>query len=130
MTPYYPQPNTYPQATYFSQSTSNLRIVDDFNTINANDVPMSGISAFAKSDLSEVVVKRWTPQGTIQTLRYGAILDDLAPQTTNVSPNDLESKYGGINDAITGLNDAIGQINLKLDKLMKKGSANESKSNS
>lgn len=125
-----------PQQINFPQVTNGIngRVVDNFDSISVNEVPMTGISVFPKTDLSEVVVKKWTPNGTIQTLRFGAFQGDLAPQTTNVSTNTETSPYDGARADIQGLNDMLSEINSKLDKLMpstsKKGATNEPKSNS
>jgi len=56
-----PQPNV---------PTSSLsgRVVNDFNEITINDVPMSGQYAyFPKADMSEIQVRRWKPDGTIES---------------------------------------------------------------
>lgn len=64
------------------------RIVEDFNVITANDVPMDGNGAiFIKSDGSEIQVRNWTAQGTIATSRFKPVLE---PQTENFTS---EQKY-------------------------------------
>lgn len=133
---FYPNQQFMPQQINYPQVTSGIngRVVDSFDNISVNEVPMTGISVFPKTDLSEVVVKKWTPNGTIQTLRFKAFLDDLAPQTTNVSTDEEKSLYDNARVAIQGLNDTLAEINSKIDKLMpstsKKGATNEPKSNS
>lgn len=49
----------------------NGRIVQAVENINANEVPMDGSMAFfPKQDLSEIYVKGWNANGTINTIVY------------------------------------------------------------
>lgn len=60
----------------------NGRIVDDFNIITANDVPMDATGAlFIKSDGTEIQRKVWTSNGTIATSRFKLVLTEQADLT-------------------------------------------------
>lgn len=49
----------------------NGRIVQAVENINANEVPMDGSMAFfPKQDMSEIYVKGWNADGTINTIVY------------------------------------------------------------
>ena len=49
----------------------NGRIVQAVENINANEVPMDGSMAFfPKQDMSEIYVKGWNANGTINTIVY------------------------------------------------------------
>ena len=57
--------------TPYQTSQINGRTVNDFNEITANDVPMNGgFAYFPKNDMSEIQLRRWTPQGTIETISF------------------------------------------------------------
>lgn len=74
------------------------RVVNDFNEITANDVPMNGVSAvFPKSDMSEIQLRTWAANGTIQTITYKPILEQNQADGTNVPQNDFIALNDGIN---------------------------------
>ena len=63
----------------------NGRIIDDFNILSANDVPMDGNGAiFIKKDGSEIQLRNWTANGTIQTTSYKPILDSNSENGTKL----------------------------------------------
>lgn len=81
------------QAPYSQQNSASVyqsvslsgRSVNDFSEISANDVPMNGSCAyFPKNDLSEIQIRRWTPQGTIEAQTY--IKADNVPK----QPTEME----------------------------------------
>lgn len=74
------------------------KVVNDFAEITANDVPMNGVSAvFPKADLSEVQLRTWAANGTIQTITYKPILEQNQPDGTNIPQNDFTALNQGIN---------------------------------
>lgn len=87
------------------------KMVNDFNQITPNDVPMDGSNAtFLKSDLSEIQVRAWNGNGQIQTISYKPVLDVLPTQANNlaqVNEKTLES----------ALNELTELFNERLDKL-------------
>lgn len=63
----------------------NGRIVDDFSTITANDVPMDAMGAlFIKSDGTEIQRRVWTSNGTIATSRFQPVLEEQANNLPHV----------------------------------------------
>ena len=87
------------------------RVVDSFDAITANDVPMTGESAtFIKRDGSEIQLRNWTAQGTISTVSYLPKLDAKSEKTTNSTPNGFES----LNDRFNELEKAFNE---RFDKL-------------
>ncbi len=111
---------TMPQAT--SQSmyvpTVNAKMVDNIDSISANDVPMQGISVFPKNDLSEVYVKSWQPNGTISTIRYVKSFDTDAKtiQGDNLPPTDNNVATKGKYD-MDAVMDKLVSLEEKVDKL-------------
>lgn len=74
------------------------KVVNDFAEITANDVPMNGVSAvFPKADLSEVQLRTWAANGTIQTITYKPILEQNQQDGTNIPQNDFTALNDGIN---------------------------------
>ena len=73
------------------------RVVNDFAEITANDVPMNGSAAFfPKADGSELQVRSWASNGTIQTIVYRPIQLESAEQGTNIPQNDFTALNDGI----------------------------------
>ena len=106
-----------PQQPMFQGITT--KVVDDFNMITANDVPMDGNGAFfVKKDGSEIQHRTWTGNGTITTRPFKPVLEEQAnnlPQdNSNVAvsvANELEevfSRYfNGINERFDKLEKSI-----------------------
>lgn len=114
--PQFTQPN-YLQGTQMSlsnqQSALNGRIVDDFNILSANDVPMDGNGAiFIKKDGSEIQLRNWTANGTIQTTSYKPILEPNSEKGTNIPQMDLNGLY----EDVRALR---GEISERFDRLEK-----------
>lgn len=79
------------------------RIVDNAESISVNDVPMTGVSVFPKSDMSEVYVKSWNPNGTIRSLTYKAV-EPVTEETEVKQTDDIMQR--------------LTEIESKLDKLV------------
>lgn len=74
------------------------RVVNDFAEITANDVPMNGSAAFfPKADGSELQVRSWAANGTIQTVVYRPIETNNTENGTNIPQNDFTALNDGIN---------------------------------
>ena len=116
----YPQfsQQNYMQPTQMSGANQqqvglNGRIVDDFNILSANDVPMDGNGAiFVKKDGSEIQLRNWTANGTIQTTSYKPILEPNSENGTNIPQMDLNGLY----DDVRALR---GEISERFDRLEK-----------
>lgn len=100
--------NPYLQQRYYQQPQTELqgisgRVVQTAESINANDVPMDGSKAFfPKQDLSEIYVKGWNADGTINTITYKPLKDDFSKQTGKTIPN-TEKEVLGLSDEVTDL---------------------------
>ena len=95
------------------------RIVNDFNTLTANDVPMSGGAFFVKSDGTEIEQREWASNGQIVTKRFKAILDDLSANPSILS-NDAEKGQNTPLEAFLGaLEEKVTMLNDKMDEILK-----------
>ncbi len=133
--PMYQQPNPYMERlTNLQQFQQQLqvpfpaqmqpqgvvaRLVDGFENITANDVPMNGGAIFAKHDGSELQVRQWNANGTITTTRYLPQIDGLESQTIKLPSNDFQSHFDAFNDVLNGIQEDIKVINEKIDKFSK-----------
>lgn len=91
------------------------KVVNDFSEITANDVPMNGISAvFPKADMSEVQLRTWTANGTIQTITYKPILEQNQTDSTNIPQMD----FNALNEDMRALREEISKRFDKLEKSM------------
>ena len=95
----------------------NGRIVDDFNAISANDVPMDAMGAlFIKSDGTEIQRRVWTSNGTIATSRFKPVLDEQA----NNLPQGEEKLKIDLSDASTDvIMKRFDDITERLEKMEK-----------
>lgn len=99
------------------QSTLGIagKYVNDFNEINANDVPMDGrVAVFPKSDMSEIIVKNWESNGTIRTTAFKPILS--AEGNKNTSEED-KGNYGAFDETLKGIQSDIKMLTEKIDRI-------------
>lgn len=93
------------------------RIVDDFNMITANDVPMDGNGAFfVKKDGSEIQHRTWTGNGTITTRPFKPVLEE---QSNNLSHGNNNSAVSVANELEEVFSRYFNGINERFDKLEK-----------
>jgi hypothetical protein len=116
----------------------NGRIVQAVENINANEVPMDGSMAFfPKQDLSEIYVKGWNANGTINTIVYKPYTAPKDSQTVNSMANTENTKFT-LSDESTELflnkfeelSEKIGQLEDRFDKSLgtqRKASRTQSK---
>lgn len=91
------------------------RVVNDFSEITANDVPMNGNAAFfPKSDGSELQVRSWSANGTIQTVVYRPIQQENKEQGANIKQND----FATLNEDVKALREEISERFDRLEKSM------------
>lgn len=112
----YAQPSQYqPQMQIPFNQTQGIigKIVNDFSEITANDVPMSGGTAFfPKADGSEMQARSWTPNGTIQTVVYRPVQEENKAEGTNISQND----FNALNEQMRAFREDITE---RLDRMEK-----------
>lgn len=103
------QPQIQPQAQQLQQpqqqQTQGLicKPVVDASNVSPNDVPMDGNAAvFPKNDFSEIYVKSWTPNGTIQTIVYKPV------QPENQSEANIpQMDFNTLNEDVRALREDI-----------------------
>lgn len=93
LNPYSQMQNVY-QPSYPSQPQSIYgKIVEDFNLITANDVPMNGEPAtFLKRDMSEIQLRAWNANGQIQTISFKPTIN------TAVEEKQKEDQYKSLTE--------------------------------
>lgn len=80
------------------------KIVNDFSELTANDVPMNGSAAFfPKADGSELQVRSWTANGTIQTIVYRPVQPENQSEGTNIPQMD----FNALNEDVRALREDI-----------------------
>ena len=116
----------------------NGRIVQAVENINANEVPMDGSMAFfPKQDMSEIYVKGWNADGTINTIVYKPYTAPKDNQAVNSMVNAENAKFT-LSDESTQLflnkfeelSEKIGQLEDRFDKSLgtqRKSSRTQSK---
>lgn len=131
-------PLTNQQAMPQQPAGINGRIVQAVENINANEVPMDGSMAFfPKQDLSEIYVKGWNANGTINTIVYKPYTAPKDNQTVNSIANAENAKFT-LSDESTELfmskfdelSEKIGQLEDRFDKSLgtqRKSSRTQSK---
>ena len=87
------------------------KVVNNFDEVTANDVPMNGsVAYFPKSDLSEIECRQWNANGTISRTVYKPILDDSNNNLNNVSSDDFSLKFDTINERLDAIQSEISSI--------------------
>lgn len=91
------------------------RVVNDFAEITANDVPMNGNAAFfPKADGSELQVRSWSANGTIQTVVYKPVFEQNNEQTANRPQMDFNT----LNEDVRALREEILERFDRIEKSM------------
>lgn len=109
------QPMQMPNANQPQHMGLNCRIIDDFNSIVANDVPMDGNGAvFMKRDGSEVQWRNWAANGTIITTSYLPVIDQNQTEGTNIPQND----FTALNEDVRALREDIKDMRSMIEKSM------------
>ena len=98
----------------------NGRIVDDFNSITANDVPMDNFGAiFVKADGTEVQRKVWDKNGRIITVPFKAVTSGFDSQPNNLSEATNSFDMKAFNEVVVGLNGKIDKLSERIDAMLK-----------
>ena len=134
---FYQQPQQYQQMQQIQQPTQQIqqpqfqsqqlpqligRPVNQVEEITANDVPMNAPYAlFPKSDLSEIYLKSWTANGTIQTIAFKPVQMN---QADNCLHNQSELKLGLSEDVTQVLMSQFEELKNKIDRLEQSMSGN------
>lgn len=113
----------YQQALYqpqipmqIQQQGLNGRIVEDFNVITANDVPMDNFGAvFIKADGSELQRRVWGKDGRIVSTSYKPVQDSFNAQIS-VSSTEREKSFV---EALNGVIAKVDALSDKVDEILK-----------
>jgi hypothetical protein len=97
----------------------NGRIVDDFNSLTANDVPMDNFGAvFIKRDGAKIEHRRWTPEGKILTTCYKPILDSNNESMVSIPDERKQSSSEASEDTRDQLMQSMNDLSNKVDTLI------------
>lgn len=112
------QQNFQPQAQQVQQQQTQGLIckpVVDASNVSPNDVPMDGNPAvFPKNDFTEIYVKSWTPNGTIQTIVYKPVQPENQSEATNIPQMD----FNALNEDVRALREDIKGVRDMIEKSM------------
>lgn len=114
--PQFSQQNQFMQQPVQNQPQGIVgKIVNDFSELTANDVPMNGSAAFfPKADGSELQVRSWTPNGTIQTIVYKPVQPENQSEATNIPQMD----FNALNEDVRALRKDIKGVREMIEKSM------------
>lgn len=113
------QQNFQPQVQQVTQQQQTQGLickpVVDASNVSPNDVPMDGNAAvFPKNDFSEIYVKSWTPNGTIQTIVYKPVQPENQSEDTNIPQMD----FNALNEDVRALREDIKGVRDMIEKSM------------
>lgn len=111
------QQNFQPQVQQTQQQSQGLicKPVADASNVSPNDVPMDGNAAvFPKNDFTEIYVKSWTPNGTIQTIVYKPVQTENQSEATNIPQMD----FNALNEDVRALREDIKGVRDMIEKSM------------
>ena len=114
------QQNFQPQVQQVQQSQQQpqgliCKTVGDASNVSPNDVPMDGNAAvFPKNDFTEIYVKSWTPNGTIQTIVYKPVQPENQSDDTNIPQMD----FNALNEDVKALREDIKGVRDMIEKSM------------
>jgi hypothetical protein len=111
----YPQYQTTQGTTFL-----NGRMVDTYETVKANDVPMDGMGAiFIKSDGSEIQHRVWGNDGLIKIKRYLPQNEDFDLKTGISSTEEEKTKIDHLDALREGIQNNFMELSDKLDRIEK-----------
>ena len=110
--PYYGQM----QQPVFQQTGLYGRVVDNFDSIMINDIPMNGnVAVFPKSDMSEICVKKWNANGEINTVRYKPCFEPQNPQMNILPSTNVETATTANLERKNEIMEQLKLLNEKID---------------
>lgn len=113
---YQPYSGIQPQVpNQFVQSGIAGKVVNDFNEIVANDVPMNGSYAFfVKNDMSEIQARAWSADGKIIPIVFKPY---FAQQPNNVTTEAKQGLFGADSDVTDTFMKRFDDIQARLDAI-------------
>ena len=109
------------QPTQMSGTSQGMvtRVVDNFDSITANDVPMNGGAIFIKNDGSELQWRAWHSDGTIKTSVYLPQKSILDERTIKTSTEEEKSKFEPFTQRLDLFQEKIDSLSDKIDEILK-----------
>lgn len=113
---YQPYGGIQPQVpNQFVQSGIAGKVVNDFNEIVANDVPMNGSYAFfVKNDMSEIQARAWSADGKIVPIVFKPY---FAQQPNNVTAETKQGLFGADSDVTDTFMKRFDDIQARLESI-------------
>ena len=109
----------FQQAIQPAQQGIVTRVVNDFSTLTANDVPMSGGAFFVKADGSEIEQREWSANGQIVAKRYKAILDTPNANPNILSTEDKQGEFDALKEFLGAFEERLNSLDNKMDEILK-----------
>lgn len=93
------------QAPSYQKPVISGRIVDRIEDVTPNDVPMDGTSSiFPLKDDSAIFVKRWSSDGTINTVKYIPVHESKETDYISKHGDQILAKLKELSDQVRKLN--------------------------
>lgn len=93
------------------------RIVDNFDIITANDVPMNGQAIFLKSDGTEIQVRTWGKMGNIEIAAYKPLQDALGSKADILSAGGEKPQESPLQSLTDDIKKRFDSLEAKIDEL-------------
>lgn len=93
------------------------RIVDSFDVIAANDVPMNGQAIFLKSDGTEIQVRTWGKMGNIEIAAYKPLQDVLNNKVDILSADNEKPQESPLQSLTDDIKKRFDSLEAKIDEL-------------
>lgn len=112
------QPQMQPQQVMQPQvKPLTGKVVQALEAITANDVPMDGsVAFFPKQDLSEIYIKSWNADGTIRTMTFKPVTEnvDITSGTkTEENINGIMERFDSIENKLSEIEQVLGSTSTK-----------------
>lgn len=85
------------------QSYLNGKFVESSDIVKVTDVPFSGYGIFPKTDLSEVYIKSWNPNGTTSIVTYKPVITKEPEEVNAEIINTLAQRVQELEDKFSRL---------------------------
>lgn len=96
------------------------RTVQSMDQITANEVPMDGsLAFFPRQDMTEIYAKQWNADGTIKTVIYRPVMDNMVNSQGNnqnqqiTIPDDVTQAFMDRFDELSGKIEQLEQVMTK-----------------
>lgn len=114
----YQMPQTAPTPTpNMSQFNLMGKVVENVDVVKTIDIPMDGQTYyFPKADGQTIYSKQWLNNGTTKITSYLPQIEPLEPKMDNLPPNELESHFRALNEAIERIESSVDALTEQINK--------------